>query len=245
VLILALACQTTDAPVTLTVLAASSLTDAMTDLEDAFEAEYPDIDVQVGVAGSQVLRLQIMQGAAADVFLSADREHIDALQRDGHITRRSVFAHNTLALIVPDDNPAEITGLEDLPDALRVVVGAPEVPIGQYTAALLEQAEAAYGPGFAESVMQRVVSEEGSVRLARARVALGEADAAIVYRTDTDTEGIVEIPIPAALNITTDYHLGVLAPARPEALLWEAFLTAEAGCAVLAAHRFTVDSCGT
>lgn len=243
-LALALACQQTDSPETLEVLAASSLTDAVADLESAFERAHPDIDVRARVAGSQTLRLQIEQGVPADVFLSANAEHMLALVESGHVVNSTVFAHSALALIVPTDNPAGITGLADLPRAKRLVLGAGAVPIGQYTAALLERAEDAYGPGFVEAVEAGVVSREHSVRLARARVVLGEADAAIVYQTDTDADGITAVPIPAALNPTADYHLGLIEPTSPAATLWVEFMASAEGCRVLSDHRFVVSPCG-
>ena len=116
------------------------------------------------------------------------------------------------------------------------------VPIGQYTAALLQQAEAVYGHGFAEAVRERVVSEETSVRRVRARVLLGEADAAVVYQTDTDVAGLTALPLPADLSPIADYHLGVLTDAAPAARQWADFLASPAGCAVLREHG--ASSCG-
>ncbi len=243
-LALALACQPTGSTQTLEVLAASSLTDAIADLEAAFEEAHPGIDVRARIAGSQTLRLQIEQGVPADVFLSANAEHMNALVQSGHVVQSTVFAHNALALIVPAANPAAITGLADLAQAQRLVLGAETVPIGQYTAALLQRAEAAYGQGFARKIADGVVSREHSVRLARARVVLGEADAAIVYQTDTDTDGIVAVPIPAALNPTVGYHIGLLGPTSPTAALWMDFMDSAVGCQVLSGHRFIVDPCG-
>ena len=243
-LALALACRPTTATQTLEVLAASSLTDAIADLEEAFEGAHPDIDVRTRIAGSQTLRLQITQGVPADVFLSANAEHMVALVASDHVVQHTVFAHSALALIVPTANPAGITGLVDLPRAQRLVLGADTVPIGQYTADLLERAAAAYGPGLAEAIADRVVSREHSVRLARARVVLGEADAAIVYQTDTDTDGVIAVPIPAALNPTVNYHIGVLRPTSPTAALWMEFMASAVGCRVLSDHHFVVGPCG-
>ena len=245
-LLLALAgCLTADPAQanTLHVFAASSLVDAVGELAAAFEAHHPGVTVQASFAGSQTLRLQIAEGAAADVFLSASGEHVDALLASGHLTQRAVFAHNSLALVVPADNPAGLTDFSQLPGAARVVVGAEAVPIGQYTVALLDNAAATYGAGFAGAVRQRVVSEERSVRLARARVLLGEADAAIVYQTDTAHEGLAVVPIPPALNVRAAYHLGIVDADDPLARQWAGFLAGAAGCAVLSAHGFSVDAC--
>ena len=122
----------------------------------------------------------------------------------------------------------------------RLVIGAVEVPIGRYTRTFLTGAEAHYGADFTEAVLDGVVSQEHSVRLARARVVLGEADAAVVYRTDTHTDDVVVVPIPAALNMSVAYHLGVIDRASPAASQWAAWVLAPAGQAVLAAHGFGV-----
>lgn len=235
------ACRPTSSTTTLIVLAAASLTDAVTALSSAFEAQHPEIDVQASFAGSQTLRLQIAQGAAADVFLSANHDHVLALQADGHAGPGTVFARSRLALIVPARSGA-ITAFEDLPQAEKLVIGAATTPIGQYTQELLARASTAYGDDFVAAVRARVVSEEISVRLARARVQLGQADAAIVYQTDTDAAGLDTVAIPADINITADYHMAATATGH-HATLWMDFLTSATGCALLHSHGFAVDSC--
>ena len=90
---------------TLSVFAASSLTDAFTELERGFEAEHKGVDVQLSFAGSQILRLQIEQGAPADVFASANARHMAALVEDGTIADDEVFATNELVAIVPTPLP--------------------------------------------------------------------------------------------------------------------------------------------
>ncbi len=158
----------------LTVLAASSLTEALGTIEGDLERASPALSLSTTFAGSQVLRLQIEQGAPADVFLSADEAHVDALLRAGLVVEPVLFAHNELVVIVPPSNPAGIESLEDLPRARRLVIGDASVPVGRYTRAMLARA------GLADAVLPNVVSEESNVRLVRAKVELGEADAAVV-----------------------------------------------------------------
>ena len=128
----------------------------------------------------------------------------------GAIAHPEIFAYNELVLIVPKDNPASIREFEDLPRARRLVVGA---PCGSDRACtpreLLRRAEHAFGPAFASSARKRVVSEETNVRLVRAKVELGEADAAIVYRTDA-TDRVQTIEIPASLNVRAGYQIGLV-----------------------------------
>ena len=228
----------------LTVFAASSLTDAFQDLERSFESANEGVDVSLAFGGSQVLRLQIEQGAPADVFASADESHVAALQQAGLMPKSEVFTHNELAVVVPSDNPAKIESFADLPRAGRVVLGAPTVPVGRYTRELLRRAADSYGPDFRTAAVAHVVSEESNVRLVRAKVELGEADAAIVYRTDaTPSSGVQIVPIPAVLNVRADYHIGVIegSPHLELAKRWIAYIQSEEGQAILVQHGFATE----
>ena len=195
-------CRREDAPSPVVVFAASSLTEAFEALEPTFEAAHPGVDVQLVLAGSQTLRVQIEQGATADVFASAAPVHSDALARAGLLDDPRPFARNHLVVVVPADAPADFDALDDLPRAERIVLGAPEVPVGIYAREMLTRAEAAYGPRFAERVRAHVVSEEPNVRLVLSKVELGEADAAIVYRTDAAAaKNVRTIEVPAELDV--------------------------------------------
>ena len=172
-------------PQPLRVFAASSLTEAFQEMASAFENAYPDTEVVLVFAGSQVLRLQLEQGAQADIFSSADPRHMEALVQEGIVSGHRVLAENELVVIVPPGNPAGIESFAELANAERVVIGTSNVPVGVYAREALRRAETAGGlAGFEAAVMGRVVSEESNVRLVRAKVELGEADAAIVYRTE-------------------------------------------------------------
>lgn len=229
---------------TLHVYAASSLAESFAAMEHAFEAAHPGTDVVLAFAGSQVLRLQIEQGAPADVFASADPAHMRALVDHGRVRDERIFAHNQLVLIVPSENPARIESFHDLPRASRLVIGTENVPVGSYTRQALRRAEAAGEGGFAASVLARVASEESNVRLVRAKVELGEADAAIVYRSDTVAAGGVRtIEIPCALNVSADYSIGIVEggvnPGLAEA--WLAFVLSGEGRQFLARHGFAAE----
>ena len=227
--------------VSLVVFAASSLTEAFEALEETFERVHPEVDVQPVFAGSQVLRLQVEQGASADVVASANRAHLQALANAGFVTSVEVFAHNELVVIVPPDNPAGITTFEELTRARRIVVGAPTVPVGRYTRQLWDLAGSQVGPSFAASVRGRVVSEENNVRLVRAKVELGEADAAIVYRTDArSSDKVATIALPVGLNRPVDYVIGQVEEASQPtwARQFVAFVRGPKGQAVLQQHGF-------
>jgi len=222
------------------VFAASSLTDAFREMETAFEAEYPDVDVGLVFAGSQVLRLQIEQGARADVFASADRRHLETLARAGLLSGYRQFAGNELALIVPPDNPAAIESFADLPRARRLVIGTEHVPVGAYTRVALRRAGDRLGAEFESRVLGRVVSKESNARLVRAKVELGVADAAIVYRTDVAPGRMRAIPVPGEANVRAKYLMGAVAgAANPEgAAHWLGFVASPAGQEILARRGF-------
>lgn len=230
-----------DPEATLSVFAASSLREAFEALAEGFEGVHPGVEVTLNFAGSQVLRLQIEQGAAADVFASADREHMDALVHAGLMVEPKVFAYNQLALIVPPDNPSQIATLAQLPKARRLVVGLETVPVGRYTEALLRRAAGAWGASYAPRVHRRVVSRESNVRLVRAKVEMGEADAAIVYQTDAALSPHVRtVAIPEELNVTVAYLMGRhrQATASMWAPQWTAFLVSDRGRQILKRFGF-------
>ncbi|WP_158542307.1 molybdate ABC transporter substrate-binding protein [Lujinxingia litoralis] len=189
----------------LRVSAASSLSEVFDELAAAYEHANPGVDVVLNLAGSQALRLQIEEGAEVDVFASANLHHLEALVDQSLMAPARVFATNELTIIVERDNPLGIKGLEDLGGVERLVIGAPEVPVGRYTERLLANV-AQRDPELARELEARVVSRESNVRQVRAKVELGEADAAIVYRTDARSSAALhEVPIPEALQVRAEY----------------------------------------
>ena len=237
------ACQEPSKAHTLDVFAASSLTEAFADLGQAFEAAHPDTDVRLNFAGSQILRLQIDQGADADVFASANHSHMQALIDSGRVVDSHIFTHNELVVIVPRSNPAQIHRFDDLLRARRLVIGNKNVPAGRYARQVLGRT-AAVGPDFEARALSRVVSEESNVRLVRAKVELGEADAAIVYRSDAvASERVKTVPIPAGINVRADYPMARVDGSgdREQVERWFAFVSSPEGQAILARHGFGVD----
>jgi molybdate transport system substrate-binding protein len=208
-------------PREVTVFAAASLREAFEDLGRTFEAKHPGVKVRLNLAGSQELRTQIENGARADVFASADQKHMDALVKAKLVTAPRVFARNTPVVIVPGDNPARIASFQDLTKARRIVIGVPEVPIGAYTLQILDRA----GAEFKDKVLASVASRELNVRQVMAKVALGEADAGIVYRTDAmaGKNKVAIIDIPARVNVVAEYPVAVLTK-PPEAAAARAFV---------------------
>ena len=189
------------AAVHLNVFAAASLTQVLPPLDRSARYQF---------AGSDQLAFQIGQGAPADVFLAASPKYPDELYARGLCSKPVVFATNTVVLIVPRANPARIRSVDDLRrDGIRLVIGAKGVPIGDYTRRLLANLGLS-------SVLANVVSEETDVKLVVAKVALGEADAGFVYRTDVKAVGtkVLRIAVPARAEPTVRYELCVPARAR-------------------------------
>ncbi|MCB9668116.1 MAG: molybdate ABC transporter substrate-binding protein [Alphaproteobacteria bacterium] len=217
------------------VFAASSLADVPGDLAESFEAAHPDVDVRVTSAGSQVLRLQIEEGAPADLFASADPSHARLLWEAGLLGSPEVLAHNALVAVVPDASP--LRTFDDLPRATRIVVGTPNVPVGAYTRQVLQRARTVRGDAFAEAIAGSIVSEEPNVRLVRAKVELGEADAAFVYRTDV-SPGLRALPLPEALAVRATHVVALRPEASREAQAFFAWALGPTGDAALLDHGF-------
>ena len=227
--------------VPLAVFAASSLTEAFTELEATFEREHPALDVQLTFAGSHVLRMQIEQGAVADVFASADPLQMAALQDAGRLDSNAVFARNELVIVVPSDNPAGIDRFEDLSNAERIVLGSAATPAGRYADAVLDRSD----PDFAATVRTHVVSREHNVRLVRAKVELGEADAALVYWTDAiHAPTIRSIRVPPEVAVPIEVPIGVLSetPHLEAARSFSDHVLSASGQGVLAEHGFKTEA---
>lgn len=219
------------AAITLHVFAAASLTDAFGEIGAAFSAANPETEVVFNFAGSNQLATQIGEGAPADLFASANGAQMKVAIDTGRIisgTQRT-FVRNRLVVVTPGDNPAGLTGLADLTTpGVKLVFAAKEVPVGQYALDFLDKAEAdgALGAGYKDAVLANVVSYEQNVRAVLTKVALGEADAGIVYTSDaaSSSEGeVAQIEIPDNLNTIASYPIAPLADS-PNLAVAQAFM---------------------
>lgn len=189
---------------TLTVFAAASLQKTFEAIEKKFEEDNPDIDVVLSFDGSQNLVDQLEAGAPADVLATADMRTMDRAENAGVVRQPQPFATNTLTLIVPEGNPAGVTGLDGSLDRAKLVICAPEVPCGAATKKIVEKTGAKISP----------VSEESKVSDVRGKVESGQADAGIVYRTDAATaKGVEEVAIEGADAAVNEYPIAVTAKA--------------------------------
>ncbi|WP_203580368.1 molybdate ABC transporter substrate-binding protein [Microbacterium hibisci] len=217
----------------LTVYAAASLAVAFDELATRFEARHPSVHVlPVTYDGSSTLATQILEGAPADVFASADERNMQKVVDGGLASNPQIFATNTLVLVVPAGNPGGVTGLGDLADPERtVVLCAAEVPCGAASATLLSKA----------GVTPSVDSYEQNVTAVLTKVAAGEADAGLVYVTDAATTGDIEtVETDGADAVVNSYPIAALADAaNPEiAEAFVALVVGQDGREVLEAHGF-------
>lgn len=215
------------------VSAAASLADAFEEMAFSFEEAHSGVDVVLNLGASSALRDQILEGAPADVFASADTKTMDAVVAGGAAAGTpAVFARNRLAIAVPAGNPASVSGLGGFADeSLLIGVCAEDVPCGR----LGREALASAG------VTPSVDTEEPDVRALLVKVAAGELDAGLVYITDVAAvSGVEGITIPDADNVVTDYPIAVLAeaPDPDAATAFVDFVLSDDGRSILASYGF-------
>lgn len=222
---------------TIRISAAASLTDVLKSLGANYEKQTGD-KLLFNFAASSFLALQIEQGAPADLFFSADEARMDALVFKNLIvneTRKSLLS-NTLVIVAPDDSRIQITSAKDLLSSNVAHLALAEtktVPAGVYAKAFLEKQHV-------WSAIEKKVIPTENVRAALAAVEAGNAEAAIVYKTDASISRKVKIlyEIPAADAPAISYPAAVLKEAKnPEgARKFLEFLQSEA--ATLAFEKF-------
>ncbi len=225
---------------TLTILAASSLTDAFAELGKTFEQQNPGTTVKTSLGASSDLLAQIQQGAPADVFASAAEEEMNTAVKDGLVSGKPVaFVKNREVVMAPKDNPANINGLEDLSQPnIKLVLAEEGVPAADYAVEILDNANKEYGSGFKKKVLSNVVSREADVRASVNRVVVGDADATFGYASDYTPDirdKVKVIPIPPNLNIIATYPIATLKDAKEAGLAkkWVDLVTSSEGQKVL------------
>jgi molybdate transport system substrate-binding protein len=188
---------------TLVVFAAASLAETFDQVETKVERLYPKLDVVMNYGGSAALATQIVEGAPADVFVSASAEAMEPIVEAGLTAHPVDLATNSLMIAVPPGNPGAVGSLRDLArPELTIALCAVEVPCGALAAHVLEAA----------GVVPSVDSFEQDVKAALTKVELDEVDAALVYRTDVLAAGarVEGIELPGAEDSTTLYQYAQL-----------------------------------
>jgi len=213
----------------LLVSAAASLTDAFAAVESAFEAANPGVDVVLNLGSSSSLREQILEGAPADVFASANTSNMDQVVEAGEAADDpQVFVTNLLQIAVPAGNQSGVTGLVDFAEEdLLIGLCAEDVPCGDFGREALENAD----------VVPAIDTNEPDVRALLTKIEAGELDAGIVYVTDVlSTAGGVEgIDIPEEDNVIANYPIAALlnAPNPDAAAVFVKFVLSDEGQAIL------------
>jgi len=194
----------------LTILAASSLQPAFDKIGQKAISQRITTPT-FSYAGTQTLTAQLLQGGPGDVFASADTAHMTTVDSAALLSGPSrIFARNKLEIAVASGNPKGIHTLADLSRAGVVVVLAdPSVPAGKYGQQALSKAHVTVKPASLELQVTGVLN----------KVALGEADAGIVYVSDIVTSGKVDgVAIPDDQNIIADYPIAILKSTQNQAV---------------------------
>ena len=246
-IVLATSAGVAEQPKELTVFCAASLTGAFGEIGQMYKNE-TNISVVFNFDGSQVLRTQIENGAYADSFVSANKKQMNMLKNEGFTNNRSItiFTKTKPEIIVPNDNPAKIQNISDLAKpGLKIVIGTKDVPIGDYTLQILVKLanDSAFGPGFTKKVIANVVSNETNVNYITSKVALGEADAGIAYKSDVTKDlaaKITKIEIPDKYNVIAEYLMGILKQSKypVQTLEFMNLVKSDKGMAILEKYGF-------
>lgn len=219
---------------TVVVLAAASLTEVYGQLATQFEKLHPNVTITESFGGSSALAAQIVQGAPADLFATANEATMKTVT-DGGLAAETpiVYATNVLTLVVPPSNPANVTTLADLADpAVKVALCDKTVPCGSAAISLLA----------AENLKVTPVTLESDVKAVLTKVEVDEVDAGLVYVTDAKTAGskVKQIAVPDAANVINRYPIALMSgSSNPKAAkAFENYILSSTGLAALKAAGF-------
>lgn len=198
---------------TIRVSAAASLIDVLREIGARYQNETGD-EILLNFGASPLLARQIVEGAPADLFISADELKMDQLQQRGFIvnrSRRSILS-NTLVIVVSSDSPLKINSPTDLADpAIRnIAVAEPQsVPAGIYAKEYLRKL------GVWDRIAYKIIPTD-NVRSALAAVESGNVETGIVYKTDALISHALKIAyqVPAAVGPRISYPAAVVADSR-------------------------------
>lgn len=217
-----------------TVFAAESLKPTFTEIGHQFETEHPGVTVAFNFESSSELAIQLIQGATADVFASANTAQMDKVTHAGLVAGAPVnFASNTLVIVTRPGNPERIASFADLTKTdLKVVICQEQVPCGSATRKVEDRTGVRLAPK----------SEEPKVSDVLTKVVTGEADAGVVYITDALNAGdtVTTVTFPQAAEAVNTYPVAVLknAPQSDLAQKFVELVTGEAGQKILHAAGF-------
>jgi molybdate transport system substrate-binding protein len=219
---------------TVTVLAAASLTEVYGQLATEFEKAHPNVTITQSFGGSSALAAQIVQGAPADLFATANEATMKTVS-DASLTAETpiVYATNILTLVVPPSNPANVKTVADLANpAVKVALCDKTVPCGSAATTLFA----------AEGLTVKPVTLETDVKAVLTKVEVDEVDAGLVYVTDAKTAGskVKQISVPDAANVINRYPIALLKNSTnvAAAKAFEQYILSSKGLAELKAAGF-------
>jgi len=206
--------------------------DAFGEMGEVFSEENENSEVEFNFLASSDLATQIIEGAPADVFASADEANMDNVVAEGLATDPVVFVENRLSIAVQQGNPKSIATLEDLENQdLVVALCNEECPAGRYALEIFDAAAVTVEPD----------SQEADVRGVLTRVGLGEADAGLVYVTDIAADPEVEsVDIPEDVNVIATYPIAPIEGAPQAASDFVEFVLSETGRRILSEYGFQI-----
>ena len=220
---------------TITISAAASLTEAFGDIDAAFTKANPDVKVTPTFDSSSILAQQILAGAPADGFASADEANMKKVTDAGAIEGTPiVFARNSLVIVTKPGNPQNIDSLEDLATAGVISLCGEDVPCGKYAKQILDGAQVV--------IPETSVTRGQNVKTTLNAVTNGDAVAGIVYATDARTaaEEAETVKIPDAQNAIATYPYGVVKASTSQdiATAYGEFLVSDEGQKILGDYGF-------
>lgn len=190
---------------TLTVFAAASLTESLTEAGELFKAANDGVGISFNFDSSGTLKTQIQEGADCDVFISAGQKQMnqldagaasgnsDGLDLINHDTRFDIL-ENKVALCVPEGNPKAIQGFDDMVQKLRahdilLGMGNSDVPVGQYTQKIL----AYYNLDETELAGAGCITYGTNVKEVTSQVFEAAVDCGVIYKTDATSANLTMV----------------------------------------------------
>jgi molybdate transport system substrate-binding protein len=225
------------AAATINASVAASLTDAFTEIAASFTATHPEVEILPNYGASGALAKQVVQGAPADLFISANQQWLDYLLQSKAADPETVviLAANRLVFVGAKEGAAS---LNDLPGLKRIAIGSPKsVPAGQYAEEVLKRT----------GIYERLAADGKLVQTRDVRQALvyadrGEVDGAFVYKTDARLaqSAVILFEVPAERHAPIIYPMALTTTGakKPEAVAFLAYLRSATARALLAKCGF-------
>jgi molybdate transport system substrate-binding protein len=218
-----------------TVSAAASLTDSFVALAKAFRAANPKVKVRFNFGSTSTLVAQIQAGAPSDVIAAADLASVEKLVASGHVVAGPrAFARNSMAIAVKPGNPKKVKSIRDLSRLSTIAMCGKAAPCGVYASSVLSRG----GVVIKESNITRGVDAKATL----GAVVTGDADAAIVYKTDVIAAGksIHAVDIATASNVKAMYGIASIRGSKNGSLTkaFVDFVLSEQGWRILKGFGF-------